>query len=169
MPETQAIQTAQQSQVGTKRQQQQSRGHPTSFLVLDNQQAGPLTLRETPMKQFNPSSVASATGEKSQHNISGLSGFFRNLPSVLSYQHVDTPQPFHHLARNRLSSNHHHASTAEATSPTSASSSVSRRQTAAAVEPLHFLPISPFKDHCCQTLNGSFQDHQNLPKTINSC
>ena len=67
---TQVIQTSQQSQVATKGQKQQSRGHLTSFLVIDNQQAGPsrpLTFTLTLTKQFNPPSVASARGKESQH------------------------------------------------------------------------------------------------------
>ena len=77
--------------------QQQSTGQPTSFQVVDNQQAGPLrplTFTLTLMKQLNPPSVASATGRENQHNISGPSSFFENLPSVLSYQQVNTLQPF---------------------------------------------------------------------------
>ena len=97
MPSSQVIQPTQQSQVATKGQQQQSRGQPTSFLVIDNQQAGPsrpLRFTLMPMKHFNLPSVASATGKESQHNISGLSSFFGNLQSVMSYQQIDTPQPF---------------------------------------------------------------------------
>ena len=44
------------------------------------------------MKHFNPPSVASATGKESQHNISGLSSFFGNLQSMMSYQQIKTPQ-----------------------------------------------------------------------------
>ena len=114
----------------------------------------------------------SATGKESQHNISGLSSFFENLQSVMSYQQTDTSQPVspaEHATTSRLSSNHHHrtARTSAATSP--ASSTISRRQPAAAVEPLHLPPISLFQDHCCQTFKGPFQDHPNLSKTINSC
>ena len=86
MPARQAIQTAQQTQVATKGQQQ-PRGQPTSFLVVDNQQAGPsrlLTFTLTLTKQFNPLSDASATGKK----------VFGNLLSVLSYQQIDKLQPF---------------------------------------------------------------------------
>ena len=92
IPASQVIQPAQQSKVATKGQQQQSRGQQTSFIVVDNRQAGPYPL--IPMKHFNPPSVAYATGEESQHNISGLSSFFGNLQSVMSYQQIDTPQPF---------------------------------------------------------------------------
>ena len=62
IPSSQVIQPSQQRQVATKGQQQRSRGHPTSFLVIDDQQAGPsrlLTFTLTLMKHFNPSSVAS--------------------------------------------------------------------------------------------------------------
>ena len=47
-----------------------------------------------PMKHFNPPPVASATGEENQHSISGLSNFFGTLQSVISYQRIDTLQPF---------------------------------------------------------------------------
>ena len=98
MPASQVIQPAQQSQMTSKEQQQQSRGKPTSFLVIDDQQeAGlsrPLTFTLTLAKYFNPPSVASATGAESQNNISGLSSFFENLQSVMSYQQIDTLQPF---------------------------------------------------------------------------
>ena len=63
MPASQVIQSSRQSQVATKGQQQISRGQSHSFLVVDNQQAGPsrpLTFTLTVMKHFNPSSVASA-------------------------------------------------------------------------------------------------------------
>ena len=76
---------------------QQRRVQLASFLVVDDQQAGPsrpLTFTLTPTKHVNPPSVASATGEESQHNISGLSSFFENLQSVMSYQQIDTPQQF---------------------------------------------------------------------------
>ena len=101
-PETQvrASQVIQTTQMATQGQQQQPRGQLTSFLVVDDQQAGPsrpLTCTLTPMKQFNPPSVASATGEESQYNISGLSGFFWNFPSVLSYHQVNTLQLFSKL------------------------------------------------------------------------
>ena len=97
MPLSQVIQPAQQSQVASKGQQQQSRGQPTSCLVIDNQQAGPsrpLTFTLMPMKHFNPPSVASATAEEGQHNISGRLSFLRNLQSMMSYQQIDTLQPF---------------------------------------------------------------------------
>ena len=80
----------------------QSRVWPTSFLVVDNQQARPsrvLTFTLTLMKYFNPQSVAPATGVESQHNISGLSSFFRNLQSVMSYQQIDTSR-FYPPTRN---------------------------------------------------------------------
>ena len=41
IPPSQVIQTAQQSQMASKGQQQQSRRQPTSFLVIDNKQPGP--------------------------------------------------------------------------------------------------------------------------------
>ena len=79
-------------------EQQQSRGQPTAFIVVDDQQqtgpSRPLTFTLTLTMHFNPPSVASATGEEIQRNISGLSSFFGNLQSVMSYQQIDTPQPF---------------------------------------------------------------------------
>ena len=65
--------------------------------MLDDQQAGssrPLTFTLTLTKHFNPPSIASATGKESQHIISGLSSFFGNPQSVMSYQQIYTPQPF---------------------------------------------------------------------------
>ena len=65
---SQVIQPTQQSQVASKGQQHQSRGQPTSFIVADDQQAGPLrplTFTLTQTKHFNPPSVASATGKES--------------------------------------------------------------------------------------------------------
>ena len=99
IPETsQVIQPAQQSQVASKGQQQLSRGQPTSFMVIDDrQQTGPsrpLMFTLTLTRHFNPPSVASATDQESQHNISALSSFFGNLQSVMSYQQIDTQQPF---------------------------------------------------------------------------
>ena len=41
MAASQVIQLAQQSQVSTKGQRHQSRGQPTTFLVVDDHQAGP--------------------------------------------------------------------------------------------------------------------------------
>ena len=65
MPSSQVIQPAQQCLVVSKGQQQQSHGHLTSFLVIDDQQqAGPsrpLTFTLIPMKHFNSPSVASTT------------------------------------------------------------------------------------------------------------
>ena len=98
MPSSQDIKPAQESQVASKEQQQQSRRQLTSFIVIEaQQQAGPsrpLMFTLTPMKHFNPPLVTSATGKESQHNLSGLSSFFGNIPSVLSYQQIDTPQLF---------------------------------------------------------------------------
>ena len=83
--------------MASKGQQKQSRGQTTSFIVVDDQQqAGPsrpLMFTLTLTKHLNPPSVPSATGEESQH-ISGLSSFFGNLKSVMSFQQIDTPQLF---------------------------------------------------------------------------
>ena len=75
------------------------------------------------MKQFNSPSVASAT----QH-IRTLRLLCESTISadLLIGQHI-----------------------AVSLRPASASSAVSRRQTVAAVEPLHFLSIGPFRDRCC--------------------
>ena len=61
IPSRQVIQPAQQSKVASKGQQQQSRGKPTSFIDIDDQQVGPSArpLRFTlgSMKHFNPPST----------------------------------------------------------------------------------------------------------------
>ena len=62
---------------------------PTSYVVVDDQQPG--TSRQM---LFNPPSVAPSQQEESQHNTSGLSSLFAAIPSVLTYQQMDTPQPF---------------------------------------------------------------------------
>ena len=123
MPASQPIQLTQQSQVATK-EQQQPRGQLTSFLVVDDQQAGPtrlLTFTMTPKKHFNPPSVASATGEESQHNILGLSSFFGNLQSVMSYQQINTPQLFSPPDLHQPAASPITARTSAATSAASAS------------------------------------------------
>ena len=66
-------------------------------MVVDHQQAGPsrpINFKLTSTKHCNPLSVASTTGKVNSHNISGLSSFFGDLQSLLSYQQIDTPQPF---------------------------------------------------------------------------
>ena len=62
---------------------------PTSYVVVDDQQPG--TSRQM---LFNPPSVTPSQQEESQHNTSGLSSLFAAIPSVLTYQQMDTPQPF---------------------------------------------------------------------------
>ena len=67
MPSSWVIKPPQQSQAIGKGQKQQSIGHLTSFLVSDDQQAGPsrpLIFTFMPMKHFNYPTVASATGEE---------------------------------------------------------------------------------------------------------
>ena len=121
MPSSQVVQPAQQSQVASKGQQQ-SRVQQTSFLVIDDQQAGPsqpLTFTLMPVKPFNSPSIASATGEESQHNISGLSSFFGNLKFVMSYQQIDTRQPY---------SNHHSLTTGTSAATSPASSTDAKQQ-----------------------------------------
>ena len=66
-----------------------SSAQPTSYVVVDDQQPG--TSRQM---IFNPPSVAPSQQEESQHNTSGLSSLFAAIPSVLTYQQMDTPQPF---------------------------------------------------------------------------
>ena len=69
MPGTQVIQQAQQSQVATKGKQQ-PRWKPISFIVVDDKQPRPstrITFIQSPMKHFNPPSVAPATGKENQH------------------------------------------------------------------------------------------------------
>ena len=65
-----------------------SSAQPTSYIVVDDQQ--PETSRQM---IFNPPSVAPSQLD-SQHNTSGLSSLFAAVPSVLTYQQMDTPQPF---------------------------------------------------------------------------
>ena len=125
-------------------QRQQPQQQTLSRSRLPSFQAAPsssLTFTLMLRKHFNPPSVASATYEESQHNISGLSSFFGNILSVLSCQQIDTPQlflPADMQTTSRLSSNHHHltARSSAATSPASTSSVVRRCQTAATVEHL---------------------------------
>ena len=62
---------------------------PTSYVVVDDQQPG------TSIRMLlNPLSVVPSQQEKSQHNTSGLSSLFAVIPSVITYQQMDTPQPF---------------------------------------------------------------------------
>ena len=70
---------------------------PASYLIVDDQQPGiprHLMFTLSPAKKVNPPSVASGQQEDSQHNTSGLSSLFESIPSVLQYQHIDTPQLF---------------------------------------------------------------------------
>ena len=62
---------------------------PTSYVVVNDQQPG--TSRQM---LFSPPSVGPSQQEESQHNTSGLSSLFAVIPSVLTYQQMDTPQPF---------------------------------------------------------------------------
>ena len=73
-----------------------SSAQPTSYIVVDDQQPG--TSRQM---IFNPPSVAPSQQEESQHNTSGLSSLFAAIPSVLAYQQMDTPEPFHPLNFNQ--------------------------------------------------------------------
>ena len=80
---------------------------PTSYIVVDDQQ--PRTSRQL---LFNPHSVAPPQQEESQHNTSGSSSLFAVIPSVLTYQQMDTPQPFSpsqlQLAPSPVPSSTHH-------------------------------------------------------------
>ena len=81
---------------------------PISYLVVDDQQ--PETSRQlmfnlSTTKTVNPHSVAAVQQEKSQHNISGLSSLFGGILSVLQYQQINTPQPFHPL---NFTQHYHH-------------------------------------------------------------
>ena len=123
------------------------------------------------MKHFNPPSVATATGEESQHNISRLSSFFVNLNLVISnnrltycsrfYQPTHQHQPPLSLQLPLLLSmnisSHQPSLRLPHSQPTPNSSS--SRNTA-------MPPIGPSQDHCCKQFQGPFQDHPNLPKTI---
>ena len=88
---------------------------PTSYVVVDNQQPG--TSRQM---IFNPPSVAPSQQEESQHNTSGLSSLFGAIPSVLTYQQMDTPQPFSpsqlQPAQSPVPSSTHHEQSAESES-----------------------------------------------------
>ena len=66
-----------------------SSAQSTSYVVVDDQQPG--TSRQM---IFNPASVEPSQQEESQHNTSGLSSHFAAIPSVLTYQQMDTPVPF---------------------------------------------------------------------------
>ena len=155
MPSSQAMQPAQQSQVASKEQQQKSRGQPASFLVLDDQQTGPssrpLTFTLIPTKNFNPPSVVSVTGEESQQNISGLSGFFRNLQSVMSYQLIDTLQPFSPVDTlapaasppTTTASQQEHQQPGRHLLRSQPTQNSNRSRTSTK------LSIGPFQDHCC--------------------
>ena len=61
---------------------------PTSYVVVDDQQPG-----TTRQMILNPTSVA-PSHQESQDNTTGLSSLFAAIPSVLTYQQMDTPQPF---------------------------------------------------------------------------
>ena len=128
-----------------------------------------------PMKHFNPPPVASATGEENQHSISGLSNFFGTLQSVISYQRIDTLQPFSPANMP-----------APATSPPT--TTASQQQNIISHQPnlclLHSQPmpnsshsrtlakppIGPFRDHCCKQFKGRFRTTPIFQKQfISSC
>ena len=83
MPESQVLQTAQQTQV-VPRGQQPPRCSQTSYLIVNEQQSRTLrqlhfTIRTS--QSFSPLSEASVSGEESSHNILGLSSLFGNRVS----------------------------------------------------------------------------------------
>ena len=116
-----------------------SSAQPTSYVVVDDQQPG--TSRQIIFK-------------KSQHNTSGLSSLFAAVPSVLTYQQMDTPQPF----------------------------SPSQLQPAPSPVPIsthheHVQPVQPAESesaqisglaHTRRTKHDCFNGHPNRPKTINN-
>ena len=155
--------------MASKGQQQQYRGQPTSFLVVDDQQVGPsqlLTFALMPLKHFNPP-VASATGKESQHNISGLSTFFRNLQSVMTTNRLTSK----HTSTSCLSSNHHclTTGTSAANGPASDSSIVSQQLTAVAVEPLPSLQSVLFRITAIKHLKVLFRTTPVFQKQLISC
>ena len=100
-----------------------SSAQQTSYVVVDDQQPG--TSRQM---IFNPPSVAPSQQEESQQNTSGLSSLFAAIPSVLTYQQMDTPQPFSpsqlQPALSPVPSSTHH----EQSRPSSQSSKLSQSQ-----------------------------------------
>ena len=100
----------------------------------------------SPSKSFKQPSVASFKGDKSSHNISGLSSLFGNIQPVMSYQLREIPQPF------TPSDLHEHATSP----PTTQQQEPFRRQ------PRHpnsypnpsstssRLTKGPFQDYCCE-------------------
>ena len=95
-----------------------SSAQPT-YVVVNDQQSG--TSRQM---IFNPPSVAPSQQEESQHNTSGLSSLFAAIPSVLTYQQMDTPQPFSPSQLQPVPSSTHH----EHSRPPSQSSQQSQSQ-----------------------------------------
>ena len=76
---------------------QRTAADQTSCIVVDEQNSSTskqLHFIISRMKHFNPPSVASATCEESAQNISGPSRILGIMKSVLSYQQMDTTQPF---------------------------------------------------------------------------
>ena len=89
----------------------------------------------------------------------------------MSYQQIDTPQLFSPANTPApatppptfTTSEQEHQQPQAQPTPHSVNAKFSDRRTTA-------MPtISPFQDHCWKLFKGSFQDHPNLSKTINSC
>ena len=160
---------------GNQRTAVATRGQLTSFLVINDQQAGlsrPLTFTLMPMKHFNPPSVASAQAKKVNTTYQVMLLWKYTLSAELpADRHTAVVFTSGHATTSCLSSNHHclTARTSAATSPAPASSAVSQHRTAAAVKPQLLPPIGPFQDHRYKQFKGPFQDQPNLQKTINNC
>ena len=126
MPLSQVIEPAQQSQVSSKGQQQQSRGDPTSYLFIDDQQAGS-SRPHTHHSHFHQLTCQHQSPLLQPPHIKSISSL-QPSPCLLR------TQPMPNSSRSRTFANH---------------------------------SIDPFQDNCCKLFQGPFQDHPNLPKTIN--
>ena len=145
MPASQVIQPAQHSQVVTKRQHQQSRGQLTSFLVVDDRQT------------FKTTYLHIDTDKALQPYMSSLC--YRQR---ISTQHIRT---FKLLSRNIPL-----VQQPAASPPTNTASQQKYQQPQPILSLLRSQPTSNRSSkHCCKQFKGPFQDHPNLPKTINSC
>ena len=111
-----------------------SSAQPTFYVVVDDQQPG--TSRQM---IFNPPSVATSQQE-SQHNTSGLSSLFTAIPSVLTYQQMDTPQPFSPPTLPPAPSTMPSSTHQEESRPPSQSSQQSQNQLKSADQPAQVAP-----------------------------
>ena len=104
---------------------------------------------------FNPPSVAPSQQEESQHNT-GLSSLFAAIPSVLTYQQMDTPQAFFTLSTSTstvTSAIFHSSGTFKISQPVQPAESKSTQ-------------ISGLAGSGSHTKPGHFQGHPNRPKEI---